>query len=180
MRYYHVEERLRQRVREVYALACRLYPKFQDKPVPSVGFRYKGKSVGTAFYAANSVTLNVGQAVQSDAIERLTVPHEIAHLVAAHVYGEKGHGRYWRMVCIALGGDGKRCYNATERGVTVIPGRTVSQYLYRDSAGNEVWVGPVHHSRLQSRGETHNYRLRTAKGTRVTHHDYLGKSRVKV
>lgn len=45
---------------------------------------------------------------------RLTVLHEIAHArTAGH-----GHDAVWRRECLALGGDGRRCYDSTN---TVIP-----------------------------------------------------------
>ena len=45
---------------------------------------------------------------------RLTVLHEIAHArTAGH-----GHDAVWRRECLALGGDGNRCYDSTN---TVIP-----------------------------------------------------------
>ena len=181
-----VEVRLRARVEEVEALARKLYPSYAYRSRPSVSFKYKGLAAGTAHYTTNAIMLNAGQAVQSDAIERLTVPHEVAHLVARCLFPRaSAHGREWRSVCLALGGDGKRCYSAEERGVTVIKGRQTSQYLYHTTVGTEVWVGPVHHARLQKNGDVglfsgrEGYSLRTGTGHRIIKTGYRHRSRSK-
>lgn len=38
-----------------------------------------------------------------------TIRHEVAHAICGK---EAGHGPVWSKVCVALGGDGKRCYGA--------------------------------------------------------------------
>lgn len=50
---------------------------------------------------------------------RLTVLHEIAHARTPNHH----HDEVWRRECLAIGGDGKRCYTSTEEGgnVTTIP-----------------------------------------------------------
>jgi predicted SprT family Zn-dependent metalloprotease len=176
--YAEVEARLRARVTEVDNQARKLFPGYASAPIPSVDFRYVGSAAGTANYTHWRVTLNAGQAIQTDAIERLTVPHEIAHLVDKYVYKKSGHGRYWKMICRMLGGDAKRCYNAGERGVTVIRGRSRTEYLYKMSCGRETWIGPVHHNRLQKKGAA-GYKLRNSKtGSTIHHTGYLNQSRV--
>jgi hypothetical protein len=37
---------------------------------------------------------------------RMTILHEIAHV---HAGARAGHGPVWRRMCLAIGGDGKRC-----------------------------------------------------------------------
>lgn len=181
-----VESDLRQRVAEVEAKARAMYPAYASRPRVGVIFKYRGQAAGHADYRGNVIMLNSGQAVQSDAIGRLTVPHEVAHLVCRHLYPmARSHGREWRSICLALGGDGKRCYNAAERGVTVIKGRQTLQYLYHSTVGTEVWVGPVHHARLQKHGdvslfsEREGYSLRTGTGHRVIKTGYQHRSRDK-
>lgn len=169
------------RVNEVEELARRLYPQYAIFGRPTIGFIQKGKRAGACSYKENRYTFNLGQALQNDSIERLTVPHEVAHMVAGRVYGERGHGPRWVTICLALGGDGKRCYDAEERGITVQRARRKNEYLYLDSKGGERWIGPVHHSRLQKRGgdatETRAYRLVTGCGARIHKTGFLNKKR---
>lgn len=175
-----------QKVAEVEALARRLYPSYASRPVTRITFKMKGRAAGTASFRDHTVMLNLGQAVQSDAIARLTVPHEIAHLVTRCLYpAASAHGREWRTICRALGGDGQRCYNAEERGVTVVKGRQTMQYLYHTTIASEVWVGPVHHARLQKNGRDcpisgrPGYSLRTGTGHQIIRSGFQYKSRPK-
>lgn len=170
------------RVNEVEALARSLYPTYAAFGRPSVGFFRAGLRAGTCNFAKNRYQFNLSQAVQNDSIERLTVPHEIAHMVAKRVYGASGHGHVWRSICIALGGDGQRCYSAKARGVTVQRARRKVEYLYSDSRGVDQWVGPVHHKRLQQRGgelhESNCYRLVTPSGSRIAKTGFKGSHRI--
>jgi predicted SprT family Zn-dependent metalloprotease len=175
-----------QKVAEVETLARRMYPAYASRPKTSITFKMKGRAAGTANYRDQTVMLNLGQAVQSDAIARLTVPHEIAHLATRHLYpAASAHGREWRTICRALGGDGQRCYNAEERGVTVVKGRQTMQYLYHTTIATDVWVGPVHHARLQKNGHDNpmtgrpGYHLRTATGHQIVRSGFQYKSRAK-
>lgn len=182
-----IEASLRVRVEEVEALAREVYPAYASRPRPSVTFKYQGAAAGSANYRDNVIMLNAGQAIQSDAIARLTVPHEVAHLVCRHLYPKaKAHGPEWRMICRSLGGDGKRCYNAAERGVTVVKAkRTIRHYLYHTTVGTECWVGPIHHARLQKHGDTSvfsgkpAYYLNTATGHKVLKNGFQHKTRIK-
>jgi predicted SprT family Zn-dependent metalloprotease len=142
------------RHREIEALARRLYPTY--KRVTDIGFFMKGRAAGTMHYGKNLARYNLGQAMQNDSVARVTVPHEVAHAVAYDVFGVSGHGPKWREVCIALGGDGKRCYSAAERGVVVQKARNVRSgpknrhfYKYRHASGAEYTVGARHHNALQ-------------------------------
>ncbi len=173
--YSTVQAKLKARVMEVDSMARKLFPAYATCRLPTVSFSYTGTAAGIAQYGPWNIILNAGQAIQSDAIERLTVPHEVAHLVEKWVYKKSGHSKQWKMICRALGGDGKRCYNADERGVTIIRGRTSVEYLYKASCGAERWLGPVYHKKLQTRfGYVVIYR--ESRG-RITKMDYLGQSR---
>ncbi len=39
-----------------------------------------------------------------------TIPHELAHIVAYRLYGDKGHGQDWKNVAFMLYGDNNRCH----------------------------------------------------------------------
>lgn len=187
--YNDAEARIRARVAEVEALARKLYPEYAAFPVPMIEFYYKGGAAGQCDYKNNRYRFNIGQAVQSDAIERLTVPHEVAHMVAYRVYRISGHKRTWKIICIALGGDGKRCYNAEERGVTVIPARkrvNVREYKYITDEGYIVWLGATRHNRLQRLGDQLHpingrpmYALRLKIGGAIEKHAFSGEVRIK-
>lgn len=57
-------------------------------------------------------------ALNSDAEVINTIRHEVAHAICGKVHG---HDAIWQRVCIALGGDGQRCYGPQ----VVRPSRTV-------------------------------------------------------
>jgi predicted SprT family Zn-dependent metalloprotease len=64
---------------------------------------------GRATYSTQLVELS--EAIFSDpanfyGLDR-TVRHEIAHLLVGKGHG---HGRVWRAICLAIGGDGRRCH----------------------------------------------------------------------
>ena len=40
-----------------------------------------------------------------------TVPHELAHIVAYRVFGDRGHGVHWKHVMNFLGFEANRCHN---------------------------------------------------------------------
>lgn len=64
------------------------------------------RSLGQTNYAKKTISLSrhVTPLIDEEKV-RLTILHEIAH---AHTPGH-GHGPVWRRMCIAIGGDGKRC-----------------------------------------------------------------------
>lgn len=97
-----------------------------------------------------------------------TIPHEIAHLVcAAHPeLGGKDHNWKWASIDRALGGNGERCHN-----MELTPGRKTTRYVYKDSLGREMIVGPKHHAALQ-RGRYSVLRNRKT-GATISRGDYL-------
>lgn len=124
---------------------------------PSISFGLRGTRAGVAWLGRNELGFNVPLLAQNETLMKLTVAHELAHLIAFRLYHDKGHGKWWRYVCLALGGDGKRCFNTNEFNVQIQRTRRTKRYLYRDTAGGEVWLGSVHHKRLQT---TTGYALR--------------------
>lgn len=75
-----------------------------------------------------------------------TIPHEVAHIVCAAFpeLGGENHNWKWAQVDRALGGTGERCHT-----MELTPGRKTNRYIYKDSLGQEVTVGPKHHAALQ-------------------------------
>lgn len=145
--------RIKARVIEVEALARRLYPQYAAHPSPSVEFIHKGLRGGDCHYSRNRYRFNVGLAIQTDAIERNTVPHEVAHMVSYKVFGNRGHGKGWKAICLALGGNGERCFDPDKLGVRMVKARTATEYQYITASGHEVWLSAVRHNRLQKLGD---------------------------
>jgi SprT protein len=103
-----------------------------------------------------------------DEMVQVTIPHEVAHLVcAAHPeLGGRDHNWKWAQIDRSLGGNGERCHN-----MELTPGRKTARYVYKDSLGREMTVGPKHHAALQ-RGKYGLLRNRKT-GATITRGDYL-------
>ena len=103
-----------------------------------------------------------------DEMVQVTIPHEVAHLVcAAHPeLGGRDHNWKWAQIDRSLGGNGERCHN-----MELTPGRKTSRYVYKDSLGREMTIGPKHHAALQ-RGKYGLLRNRKT-GATITRGDYL-------
>ena len=76
-----------------------------------------------------------------------TVPHEVAHTVcqAFPKFG-RNHDAGWKRVCIALGGNGSRCYGENDAPEAVAAQRP---YVYITTTGHEVRVTKIVHSKIQ-------------------------------
>lgn len=90
-----------------------------------------------------------------------TVPHEVAHTVcqAFPKFG-RNHNDGWKRVCVALGGNGRRCYGEADAPEAIAAMRP---YVYITTNGHEVRVTKVIHSKIQTRGASYSYR--NGKGT---------------
>lgn len=171
---------------EVIALARRLYPTYTQRD-PDIRFDIRGRSCGGMALGYHTVRYNLDWYAANPAeYLKNTVTHEMAHIVAHATGLGRGHNRGWVRICLALGGDGKRCN--THEDVKAVPkARKTNEYLYLTTSGREIWVGPVHHGKLQQRGDIMNpttgkplYALRAhADGSRVEKSGFQGKSRLK-
>jgi predicted SprT family Zn-dependent metalloprotease len=174
---------------EVMALARRLYPGHYI-PTPNLTFDIRGRSCGgRALYSRAKGICKVQYNLDwyaANPAEYLqnTVTHEIAHIVAAATGLGRGHNAGWVRICLALGGDGKRCNDHADVKA-VKKARQTNEYLYRSELGREVWVGPVHHNRLQARGHVnpvtgrHGYNLITRTSGKIYRDGFTGQSRMK-
>lgn len=82
-----------------------------------------------------------------DEMVKQTIPHEVAHLVG-YVHkrlGAKNHNWQWQQIDRSLGGTGERCHK-----MELTPGRKTNRYIYKLPCGEEITVGPKHHSGLQN------------------------------
>lgn len=173
----HTQAELHDEVHRIFNLALSLFPAFRaayPNP-PIVKFFTKGSTAGWC-KGGRIIELNTTMASMSENIFKLTIPHEVAHMVCqlAPVYG-KNHNKGWKRVCIMLGGDGERAYAAGERG-TIIPGRRTTQYLYQNQNDAQVWLGAVHHKRVQS---IPGYAVRNAERQRFDKDDFMHQSKIK-
>lgn len=174
-----------EKMNEVVELARRLYPTYTHA-APVVRFDIRGRSCGGMAIGHHTVRFNLDwyAANPSDYLKN-TVPHEVAHIVATATGLGRGHNRGWVRICLALGGDGKRCNTNAE--IREVPkARRTREYLYMTSRGSEIWVGPVHHKRLQTRGAVIHpvtnkpcYYLRVKNGGSIMKDGFQGRSRLK-
>ena len=126
--------------------------------MPPIEIRYdiRGKTAGYAGWKVNRWTgekscyaLRFNREAITKHWEEMvksTIPHEVAHIVCA-VFPELGgenHNWKWAQVDRSLGGTGERCHN-----MELTPGRKTNRYVYKLPCGEEVIVGPKHHSALQ-------------------------------
>ena len=80
-------------------------------------------TAGRAFIEDGYIDLSVyllGR--NTDYFKRDTIPHELCHMIAWRVYGDRGHGKAWKYVMQQMGVNGKRCHtmqtkSQAERGM---------------------------------------------------------------
>jgi predicted SprT family Zn-dependent metalloprotease len=116
-------------------------------PDVQVLFDLRGKSAGQASRKNNLYTVRFNlDMMQNQGWNHLyndTIAHEIAHICEFFLYDRCGHGRFWRQVCVALGGNGQRCH--TEQ-VVFARGRT---FCYTVCTGQTVTISETVHRRIQ-------------------------------
>jgi len=86
---------------------------FNKIPYPYLSFKLKGRTAGKASYQKWTIKINLVLLKENwDDMINQTLPHEIAHLVAWHVYGQciKPHGREWKSIMRAFGKKPSRCH----------------------------------------------------------------------
>ena len=85
-----------------------------------------------------------------------TVPHEVAHTVCqSNPQFGRNHDAGWKRVCIALGGNGRRCYSEEDAPEAIAAARP---YVYITTNGNTVRVTKVIHSKIQQRGASYSFK----------------------
>jgi predicted SprT family Zn-dependent metalloprotease len=90
-----------------------------------------------------------------------TVPHELAHSYCqSNPRLGSQHDAGWKRVCLMLGGNGSRCYNADDAPEAVAmlyAKRKAKQVTYTTTSGATVSVSKQIHAKIQ-RGVTYNVR----------------------
>lgn len=151
-------------------------------PNVDVRFDLKGRSAGVAGFVGKKFYLRFNvhhMSLGGQTWEHLlnnTVPHEVAHTVcqAFPKFG-RNHDRGWQRVCLALGGNGKRCYGEDDAPEAVAAQRP---WVYITTAGHQVRVTKVIHSKIQ---KGYTYSIRGGKGalTRACQYNYMTPPAVK-
>lgn len=82
-------------------------------PMPAIELINRGTKGGSAHYHKHVVKFHEILAKENPNEFHNTIKHEIAHLIAFRMYGEKGkgHGKLFKSVFIKLGGNGKRTHS---------------------------------------------------------------------
>lgn len=76
------------------------------------------------------------------------IPHEVAHIVEAHIYNKFSHSARWRRFDLLLGGTGERCHS-----MSVTPARKrrkQDRFEYIATCGTTIWVTRQMHRKIQS------------------------------
>ena len=96
------------------------------------------RTLGKAFLKIFKIEISGDHLANTpDSVLYDTVSHELAHIVAYHIYKDAGHGWLWRKTHMALGGNGKRCAGA-EIGYNVR--RNVVKRIIVERNGKEAMV----------------------------------------
>ena len=141
-------------------------------PKVDVRFDLKGRAAGMACmrYGTFFLRFNVNHMrLGGQTWEHLlndTVPHEVAHTVCqAFPQFGRNHDQGWKRVCIALGGNGRRCYGEDDAPEAIAASRP---YVYITTAGHEIRITKVMHTKIQ-RGNSYTVR---GKGQRTRECQY--------
>ena len=165
---------IRNKVAECVALAEK---KFGIKmPQVQVRFDLTGRAAGMAGvrYGQFYLRFNVNHIkLGGKSWEHLlndTVPHEVAHTVCqAFPRFGRNHDRGWKAVCVALGGNGNRCYSEQDAPEAIAQMRP---YVYITTNGHEVRVTKVIHSKIQ-KGSVYNFRQGKGQVNRQCQYSYM-------
>jgi SprT protein len=142
------KSRINQKISDINDICMSIYDRKFDF---SLVFKQIGTKAGTANLRFNIITLNpdyFSNGHMEDMINR-TLPHEIAHLVAYQLFGDRGHGRGWKMVMRQFGLEPSRCHSYSLKGIKTRSRRT-HEYSCKCSDLKHS-VSMKMHSKIQSR-----------------------------
>ena len=150
-------EQVKQKVAQCIALA---ESKFGIKmPAVQVRFDLRGRAAGMAgcqrswmgpstnFYLRFNVQhMQLGGQTWEHLLND-TVPHEVAHTVCqAFPQFGRNHDAGWKRVCVALGGNGRRCYSEEDAPEAIVAQRP---YTYVTTLGHRIAVSAAIHRKIQ-------------------------------
>jgi SprT protein len=153
----NIEQAIVDEVEKVLKVAREKFPSY-DAPAPEIKFYTKGRAAGKA---TSGILVSFNTAIFAQDPERFireTVPHEIAHIVCFYLRIDRGHGKAWKRVCLALGGNGERLYKAECANGEKIKfdgiSRTTKRYQHIATCGRQIMLTSVRHNRIM-RGATY-------------------------
>lgn len=127
-----------------------------------IRFTIKGRTAGKAGKERGRYYLDFNrEAIRDhwDEMLKVTIPHEVAHIVAyaKPALRAKGHNKYWRKIDLMLGGDGTRTHT-----MGLSRARKTMWYVYEVPGVGRVELGAVRHNRLMRGKQT--YHMKTPGG----------------
>ena len=149
-----------------------------DLGMPTVLFKKRGTTAGTAWYDKMELDFNAGLLVDNfEHFMNDTIPHEVAHLIDKHVYGHRrtysgkriSHGQTWKSIMRQLGVDPERCHKM-DTSKTAMP---ITKHIYVcEGCKQELVISQVRHNKLL-RGRVKYYSH--CRGTKLVFKETLGK-----
>ena len=138
------------RVGELLAIAATHFG-WKVLPAMEVSFDLKGQSAGQMQLRGKHCRLRFNPVLMTQNYEHyleVTVAHELAHAVAALVFGRKikPHGREWQLVMAMFGQEAERCHNYDLSQTKI---RRLQRFRYR-CACREHELTIIRHRRIQS------------------------------
>ncbi|AUS02723.1 SprT-like protein [Vibrio phage 2.275.O._10N.286.54.E11] len=160
------------RINEVLELAIQKFPSIKKwgdvTSTPVLWDLHSGRHLGQFCFKSNANTREVHsfilrfnpQMLRDENMPQLlqdTIPHEVAHLVAAIICGPyEGHGSTWSRIAVILGCDGNRL--CRDGAVNLKPIRTTREFVYILDSGDDVIMSSIRHNKIQKKGATYRTR----------------------
>lgn len=142
-----------QRLEDCYQLAEQHFGRTFERP--RVTLELRGQKAGIAYLHRNELRFNAQLYRENhDHFLLQTVPHEVAHLLAQALYGDRirPHGREWQGLMTGLfGRPADRCHTYA------VPQRRSTRYLYRCACPDGMPFTPQRHA-LVRRGRRYSCR----------------------
>ncbi|KXG80004.1 SprT family zinc-dependent metalloprotease [Pseudomonas mosselii] len=162
-------ELLRQRVETCYQQAETFFKR--PFPRPQVSFKLRGQKAGVAHLHENLLRFNLQlyRENQEDFL-RQTVAHEVAHLVAHQLFGDRiqAHGEEWQLIMRGVYElPPNRCHNYE------VQRRVATRYIYRCPCPESDFPFTAQRHKLVRQGR--RYLCRRCRGILV----YSGETRVE-
>lgn len=144
---YEQKAIIKKQVIETVDLANAIYD--IDMPYPTVEFKQLGQVAGYAILQRHGVEYNETLAAENFDVFTNTVIHEVAHLVDYKIHGTQRskngrriiHGKTFKAIFIALGGNGKRCHTYNVKSTKR------EQHKWVNTRGQEMLLGVTRHKR---------------------------------
>lgn len=141
---------------------------------PNVEFNLDGIVLGNASYKDWTVRFNLKFAKHNpEEFLKVTVPHEIAHLLDYHLYKKWGHGKTWKMIMrIFFNLEPKACSNMDLPPDVKVKKNRMNTFIYVCACPGKVFeIGMRKHNLISGGRKFSCVRCRT----RIQYKTYIGK-----